>query len=590
MTAARLRLLRLLSAGGATAVTALVLLHVLGTVVPLLSAVATGRLINDLSGAGPVAASAVAVVGLLFVDQTVWLVRDLVAGLVVTRVDGRLRATVRALTAGGLSLDVLESTGFGDRAARTVDNGRGLGRRRSPGAAAAGQLAVIFRMAGALGATVLLASYFPLLAVLLLAVSLVARMIVRRQWVGLIDTLDADLLGQRRLFHLSELAVSDAAKETRLYGLGHWLAMRFRAVGHATYGPAWRQLWTVLRRQWITLILVTGAAAAALAVPGRAALGGSLDAGQLVTCVLAAWAIFRITAMGPEAYDIEYGLRGSEAAAELVRAYGRKSGQLTAVPDRPPVVKFEDVVFRYPGEPRAVLDGLTLTLHPGETVAVVGENGAGKTTFVKLLGGLYRPTSGRITVDGTDLAELDVARWRRRLSVLFQDFVHYPMNLRDNVALAAPEFSGGDDAVREALERAGAGELLAGLPDGLDTSLWQRGAGGQDLSGGQWQRVALARTLYAATAGRRVLVLDEPTAHLDIRAEAEFHERVVQRVDGVTTVLISHRLSTVRPAGRIVLLSGGRVTEDGTHDELLALGGDYARFYTLQASAFGGPR
>jgi ATP-binding cassette subfamily B protein len=243
------------------------------------------------------------------------------------------------------------------------------------------------------------------------------------------------------------------------------------------------------------------------------------------------------------------------------------------------------VVFRYPGSERRVLDGLTVTLHPGETVALVGQNGAGKTTLVKVLGGLYRPDSGRITIDGIDLATLDLAAWRRRLAVLFQDFVRYPADVRDNITFAAPERTG-DAAVREALALAGGAELLTGLADGLDTSLWREGAEGTDLSGGQWQRVALARALFATSAGRRVLVLDEPTAHLDVRAEAEFHERVVSRVHDTTTVLISHRLSTVRPADRILLLRDGRVAEDGTHDELLALGGDYARFFTVQAETF----
>ena len=200
-----------------------------------------------------------------------------------------------------------------------------------------------------------------------------------------------------------------------------------------------------------------------------------------------------------------------------------------------------------------------------------------------MLAGLYRPDSGRITVDGADPTTLDPAAWRRRLAVLFQDFVRYPASLRDNVTFTAPEHAG-DAAVREALERAGGGSLLA--EHDLDTLLWREGADGTDLSGGQWQRVALARVLFATAAGPRVLVLDEPTAHLDIRTEAEFHERVVSRVRDTTTVLISHRLSTVRPADRITLLRGGRVAEDGPHDELLALDGDYARFFAVQAEAF----
>ncbi len=244
--------------------------------------------------------------------------------------------------------------------------------------------------------------------------------------------------------------------------------------------------------------------------------------------------------------------------------------------DVAPAVRFRGVGFTYPGGDRPILDGLDLEIAPGETVAIVGENGAGKTTLVKLLAGLYSPGTGSVTVDGIDPRER-----RPPITVLFQDFVRYPSSVRDNVTAAVPP-PHDDAAVREALDQAGA----SGLPDDLDASLWREGAGGTDLSGGQWQRVALARALYAVGNGRRLLVLDEPTANLDVRAEAQFHDRVVARTTNTTTVLISHRLATVRAADRIVLLRDGRVAEDGTHDELLERGGDYARFFTTQAAAF----
>ncbi|HTJ35544.1 MAG TPA: ATP-binding cassette domain-containing protein [Dactylosporangium sp.] len=292
-----------------------------------------------------------------------------------------------------------------------------------------------------------------------------------------------------------------------------------------------------------------------------------------------------ISAMGLEAYDIEHGRRAIAAADDLAALPVAAGSAGHPVPAAAPTIRFEDVVFTYPGATRPVLDGLTLTIRPGETVALVGTNGAGKTTLVKLLGGLYRPQSGRITIDGVDLATLDLPAWRRRLAVLFQDFVHYPADLRENVACAAPERID-DAAVRTALEQAGGAALLAGLPSGLDTSLWNEGTDGTDLSGGQWQRVALARALFAVAAGRHVLLLDEPTAHLDVRAEAEFHEAVMSNVGDATTILVSHRLSTVRSADRIILLRDGRVAEEGSHAALLALGGDYTRFFTLQAEAF----
>ncbi|MEE6257652.1 ABC transporter ATP-binding protein [Plantactinospora sonchi] len=600
----RVRLLRLLAGGGTLSTGLLVGVQVVRAVVPTARALSVGHLVA-VFGRGqldwPVFAAAALVAGLFLIDQWVWLALAAVRPLVVRRIDGGLRAGLRTLAVNLPGLDRLESREFQDRAARAVDVGTGFGRERSPGTAAVGQLELVFRMVSAVGATVLLATFSVPLAVGLLAVSLLIRRTLRRQWLGIIDVLDADTIGQRRNYYVSEQAVYGAAKDVRLFGLSDWFAGRMRATTMRTYGPVWRRQLAVLRRQWWIVLFSVGAAVATMAVPAAAVFAGSLDPAQMITYVLAGFGIMEIGRMGEEAFDIEYGLRGVEATDELAAEYRttRRSGSPTTVTPRrpadepggaPPTIRFEEVVFRYPGATRPVLDGLTLTLRPGETVAVVGENGVGKTTFVKLLGGLYRPDSGRITVDGVDLATLDPMAWRQRLAVLFQDFVRYPASLRDNVALTAAERVSGrpadDDAVRDALDRAGATTLLADLTDGLDTSLWREGTGGTDLSGGQWQRVALARVLFAVAAGRRVLVLDEPTAHLDVRAEAEFHERVVSRVRDATTLLISHRLSTVRPAGRIILLRAGRVAEDGSHDDLMALGGGYARFFTVQAEAF----
>ncbi len=605
--------MRLVPRAGTGLAGLLILLQLSRAVVPSARALSVGWLVAELGSGGldrPAVLAAAVVAALFLVDQLIWLLLTPVAVLIGKRVDGELRARLRLLASSLPGLDHLERQEFQDRAARVVDSGMGIARERSAGTAAIGQVELVFRMVSAGVAAALLATFSPVLAFGLLAVSLLIRAIVRRQWLGIIDKLDADTAGQRREYYVSEQAVIGAAKDVRLFGLSDWFAGRFRAAAMRTYAPVYRELLGVLRRQWWIGLLTLGSAVAALAVPAAAVVGGRLDPAQLITYVLAAWGVMAISSMGWEPYDIEYGLRGIAAADELSAEYGspappRPGGEVSVAP-QPPVISFEDVVFRYPGSDRRVLDGLTLTLRPGETVAIVGENGAGKTTFVKLLGGLYRPDSGRITVDGADLATLDLASWRRRIAVLFQDFVRYPASLRDNISFAATDRTAdgdadrttkaaatkaaatddGDAAVRDALDRAGGADLLAGLDGGLDTSLWREGADGTDLSGGQWQRVALARALFATSAGRRVLVLDEPTAHLEIRAEAEFHERVVARVRDTTTVLISHRLSTVRPADRIVLLLDGRVAEDGTHDELLALGGDYARFFTVQAETF----
>ena len=189
-------------------------------------------------------------------------------------------------------------------------------------------------------------------------------------------------------------------------------------------------------------------------------------------------------------------------------------------------------------------------------------------------------------MDGTDLSEFDVRSWQRRLAVIYQDYIRYELDAATNVGLGAPEHMDDREAIARACEWAGATEVIDSLPDGLDTVLSSRYPGGTDLSGGQWQRIALARALFATGAGASVLVLDEPTAQLDVRAEVAFFDRFLELTQGLTTVVISHRFSTVRRAQRIVVLDRGRITEQGSHEELLALGGRYAELFELQARRF----
>ena len=210
-------------------------------------------------------------------------------------------------------------------------------------------------------------------------------------------------------------------------------------------------------------------------------------------------------------------------------------------------------------------------------MAIVGQNGAGKTTLAKLLCRLYDPQAGAIEVDGIDLRELDLESWRERVTAVFQDFVRFELSLRDNVAPSGAP----DEVVQAALKGAGAGQLA-----GLDTVLARGYEGGTDLSGGQWQRVALARALSAVQLGAGLVLLDEPTAQLDVRGEAEIFDRILAATRHCTTILISHRFSTVRQADRICVLEQGRVIELGTHDELMARGGRYQTMFDLQAQRF----
>jgi ABC-type multidrug transport system fused ATPase/permease subunit len=224
-----------------------------------------------------------------------------------------------------------------------------------------------------------------------------------------------------------------------------------------------------------------------------------------------------------------------------------------------------------------VLEHLDLTIPAGSSLAIVGQNGAGKTTIAKLLCRLYDPQSGAIEVDGVDLREFDLASWHARITAVFQDFIRFELPMRDNVAPAGAP----DDAVCAALESAGAMNLT-----GLDTVLARGYSGGTELSGGQWQRIALARALVSVKLGAGVVLLDEPTAQLDVRGEAEIFDRLLAATRHCTTILISHRFSTVRQADRICVLEHGRVIELGSHDELMALRGRYRTMFDLQAQRF----
>jgi ATP-binding cassette subfamily B protein len=369
-----------------------------------------------------------------------------------------------------------------------------------------------------------------------------------------------------------------AAKELRLFGLAGWTLDRFLSRRQLLHDLQYEA--TRLRERSVLGCLVVVVAANGIVAwsLSDALANGSLDLGQGVVFAQAMIGAASIAFGG-----LNWALDGASApAAAVLRLKGKlaPAGALvsgTAEPGRQAhELRFRDVGFAYPGG-GPVLDGFDLTVPAGSSLAIVGQNGAGKTTLAKLLCRLYDPTSGSIESDGVDLRDLDLDAWRRQVTAVFQDFIRFELPLRDNVApRGAP-----DDVVREALERAGAADLAD-----LDTPLSKGYAGGTDLSGGQWQRVALARALCAVQQGAGVVLLDEPTAQLDVRGEAEIFERVLAATRHCTTILVSHRFSTVRQADRICVLEAGRVVELGSHDELMAAGGRYRTMFELQAKRF----
>ncbi len=257
-----------------------------------------------------------------------------------------------------------------------------------------------------------------------------------------------------------------------------------------------------------------------------------------------------------------------------------------AIPAPRPIrdgIEFRNVSFRYPGSERMVLNRLNFRIEPRQRIALVGENGEGKTTFVKLIARLYDPTEGAILLDGVDLRDYRVEDLRKEIGIIFQDFFRYDMAVRDNIATGRVELIQDDAAIWEAARRSGVAPIVERLPGGLEQMLGRRFQGGVDLSGGQWQRMALARA-YLRDA--QVLILDEPTAALDAVAEAEVFANFAELTRERMAILISHRFSTVRLADRIVVLAEGRIIEDGSHDQLIATGGRYARLFQIQAANY----
>ena len=261
-------------------------------------------------------------------------------------------------------------------------------------------------------------------------------------------------------------------------------------------------------------------------------------------------------------------------------------GSRREVPTPSASINFDRVAFHYPGDSRMIFEELDFSIPVGKCTALVGVNGAGKTTLVKLLARLYEPTAGAVRVDGVDISDYPVTDWRARLAVIFQDFARYEFSAADNVALRRRRHLDDRAGVRSVIQAAGLAEALDALPHGIDTVLARHVAGGTDLSGGQWQRVAIGRALFALRHGASIVVLDEPTASLDVRAEARFFEEFTQLARGATTLLISHRFSTVRQADLVVVLEDGRVVEQGSHEALMAQGGRYAHLFSLQADRF----
>lgn len=567
--------------------------HVLAGMAPVVFMIGTGLALQHLDDGGAMPWLALAI-GAFLGQQLLAPVQLVLSKAVARRVDAACLTRFTGFALERAELATLERPEVADRLNQADEAFEQW--TLTPGTAVEGALALTARYTQLVGAVVLLAvAAGPWAALAGAVVALVARAGQTEaffRWGQLIRGFQPL---RRRATYVRELATSTrAAKEIRTLGLVDWLDERYTAENQAVLRPLWRWRRRVYGVPFVTYtVIALVGSVVAFVVMAQSTSSGRVGAAAVAVQALVLCARFGV--MFPESdVKLVYGRSAWEALLEFEALAEQDAGPDLAAPSvarttPANTISIRQVRFGYRPD-RPVLDGLDLELPVGTSTALVGVNGAGKTTLVKLLTGLYRPEAGTVSVDGVDLRRLDVHAWQRAFAITFQDFLRYEMPLRENVAMGAIEHRNDDAGLEAEVRRVGLGDLLDGLPLGLETPLTRGLPGGRDLSGGQWQRLALARSLFAVRHGASVLVLDEPTAQLDARGEAEFYDQFLDLTRGVTSLVISHRFSSVRRADRIVVLDGGRITEAGNHDELVGLGGTYAGMFEVQARRFGEAR
>jgi ATP-binding cassette subfamily B protein len=393
---------------------------------------------------------------------------------------------------------------------------------------------------------------------------------------------------RRQLDYLRQVGGSkEAAKELKLFGLSKFLTDRFTQLSDGIY----EENVALSRRKliagaFLSVIAYAGYYSAYVVVVWRTVIGVySIGLWYLLTN-----AILQASNNLQQIFSTLSGIADQALFLTDLLAFFDMRPTVQSKPDalpapRPIVSGFEfrNVSFRYPGSSRLVLNGLNFHLHPGERVALIGENGEGKTTIVKLITRLYDPTEGQVLLDGVDLREYRLEDLYREIGVIFQDFMRYEMTARENIAVGQIEVIDDLKLLETAARKSLADAVIGKLPNGYDQMLGRRFEGGLDLSGGEWQKIALARA-YLREA--QLLILDEPTAALDARSEFEVFQRFAELTAGKMALFISHRFSTVRMADRIVVLENGKIAEEGSHDQLATLGGRYKEMFEMQAASY----
>ncbi|MEU7865564.1 ABC transporter ATP-binding protein [Dactylosporangium sp. NPDC049140] len=504
------------------------------------------------------------------------------------RIDGRFRHRLATLLAGGMDLATLEQPGTQDLVRLASTDPRSW-TEKTVGDGMVAQLALIGQYLSTAMLCAVLAGYAWWAPLVVLAAAVACRLLrihrllaALRLWSGGITD------GRRAEYWKKAVTSASEGKEVRIFGYTDFVVGTIRRSVFAMFAPVWRNLHKGFFGQSLIFFLAAVPMAALYLAAAADVIHGRIAAGLQVAVMASVFGIY--TSLGTVVDSVE--IAGAMPAVRAWQALRRlpagppARAESAPVAARPPTIRLVGVGFGYPAAGRRVLDGLDLEIRSGELLALVGLNGAGKSTLVKLLARLYRPDAGRIEADGVALDALDPERWRGLLAFAFTDFVRYHLSVADNIRLGRPDGPLDEPALRHALSVSGFDEVLSRLPEGLDTVLGTDRTGGVELSGGQWQQLALARALYRIRRGAQILVLDEPTANLDVRTEREFFTRINAAGGNFTRVLISHRLSTVRHADRIAVLDSGRITECGTHAELMALGGRYCTMFNTQSRRY----
>jgi ATP-binding cassette subfamily B protein len=589
----RVKVLALLRSAGPGRAVGYVLLTFVTALVPAALAASMGLLISraaldesgDLSDAergGLIAAVAVLAVVLL-AERTLPMAVELLRVATSRAIDGARRSHVAQVLGA--------NPGIGHLDAPKVQQNLGLLRGDffgTPGVAAVSSVDVAARYVQTVSALAIVAWY----SVPLAAATFAGIVVIRRRWQTAFSDLadaiiDGAINGARATYLAGLLLTARPAAEVRVFGLRTWIGDRQSSEWWSNTRPAVDVRARLRRSSRVELAGLAVLYGITFVLVCRDAAAGAIGLGLVAAILQAEFSAAQLIAPGEIDFATSAGIAAMRAMSEIEEVSQHRGPGADAVPDRVEEgITLRGVTFGYPRSTGRVLDRLDLALPAGRSTAIVGVNGAGKTSLVKLLCGFYVPDDGVIEVDGTDLAALDRAAWQAGVAAIFQDFIRYELSVRDNVVLGAWHNRDDDRAMARALQRAGAEDLVARLPQGLDTIVSKGYEGGHELSGGEWQRVALARAMFAVESGARLLVLDEPTANLDVRLEAELYERFFELTEGTTSVVISHRFATVRRADQIVVLDGGRITEQGDHDTLVQQGGEYARLFRIQAERF----